>query len=32
LTVAEALVMLDKGSLRVAEGPGGCVEVRWLKG
>jgi C4-dicarboxylate-specific signal transduction histidine kinase len=32
LTVAEALVALDKGALRVAEGPGGCVEVRWMKG
>jgi C4-dicarboxylate-specific signal transduction histidine kinase len=31
LTVAEALVALDKGALRVAEGPGGCVEVRWMK-
>lgn len=31
LTVAEALVALDKGVLRVAEGPGGCIEVRWLK-
>jgi C4-dicarboxylate-specific signal transduction histidine kinase len=31
LTVAEALVTLDKGVLRVAEGPGGCVEVRWMK-
>jgi C4-dicarboxylate-specific signal transduction histidine kinase len=29
LTVAEALVALDKGVLRVAEGPGGVVEVRW---
>jgi C4-dicarboxylate-specific signal transduction histidine kinase len=32
LTVSEALVALDKGALRVAEGPGGCVEVRWMKG
>ena len=32
LTVAEALVTLDKGMLRVAEGPGGCVEVRWPRG
>jgi two-component system, NtrC family, C4-dicarboxylate transport sensor histidine kinase DctB len=31
LTVAQALVALDKGVLRVAEGPGGGVEVRWLK-
>jgi C4-dicarboxylate-specific signal transduction histidine kinase len=31
LTVSEALVTLDKGVLRVAEGPGGCVEVRWMK-
>ena len=31
LTVAEALVALDKGALRVADGPGGCVEVRWIK-
>jgi C4-dicarboxylate-specific signal transduction histidine kinase len=31
LTVAEALVTLDNGVLRVAEGPGGCVEVRWVK-
>ena len=30
LTVAEALVTLDNGVLRVAEGPGGCVEVRWV--
>lgn len=31
LTVAEALVTLDSGVLRVVEGPGGCVEVRWVK-
>ena len=31
LTVAEALVALDKGVLRLIDGPGGCVEVRWLK-
>jgi C4-dicarboxylate-specific signal transduction histidine kinase len=31
LTVAEALVTLDSGVLRVAEGPGGCIEVRWPK-
>jgi C4-dicarboxylate-specific signal transduction histidine kinase len=29
LTVAAALVALDKGALSVADGPGGCVEVRW---
>lgn len=32
LTVSEALVALDKGTLTVAEGPGGCVEVRWVRG
>lgn len=31
LTVATALVEIDRGSLQIAEGPSGCVQVRWRR-